>query len=95
MFLFNIPQFNNWILLHSGRLMCHLFLCIDILGPILLGSSIDLENINLDLSQKKQLIMCFTPDEFSDNIKPIFSKIDKRELRLGDDEKTIETGLVR
>lgn len=49
-----------------------------------------------DLSSlKKQLIMCFTPDEFSDNIKPIFSKIDKRELRLGDDEKTIETGLVR
>ena len=49
----------------------------------------------LDLSQKKQLIMCFTPDEFSDNIKPIFSKIDKRELRLGDDEKTIEAGLER
>lgn len=65
------------------------------LGRVSDNNRKNMATVFLDLSQKKQLIMCFTPDEFSDNIKPIFSKIDKRELRLGDDEKTIETGLVR
>ena len=48
----------------------------------------------LEISRNKQLIMCFTPDEYSENIHDILENVDKRELKLGEDETTIETGLV-
>ena len=54
----------------------------------------NMTSVLLDISRNKQLIMCFTPDEYSDNIKDILKDIDKRELKLGEDETTIETGLV-
>lgn len=54
----------------------------------------NMTSVLLDISQSKQLIMCFTPDEYSDNIKDILKDVDKRELKLGEDETTIETGLV-
>ena len=54
----------------------------------------NMTSVLLDISQNKQLIMCFTPDEYSDNIKDILKDVDKRELKLGEDETTIETGLV-
>ena len=47
-----------------------------------------------DISQKKQLIMCFTPDEYSENIQHILRDVDRRDLKLGEDETTIEIGLV-
>ena len=48
----------------------------------------------LEISRNKQLIMCFTPDEYSENIHDILKDVDIRELKLGADETTIETGLV-
>lgn len=45
----------------------------------------------LDISKKKQIIMLFTPDEYSTSVKSMYEGVaNVRELRLGADEKYIE-----
>lgn len=45
----------------------------------------------LDISKDKQIIMLFTPDEYSEAVKDIYTNIaDVRELKLTEDEKYVE-----
>ncbi len=45
----------------------------------------------LEISKEKQIIMLFTPDEYSDSVKSMYEKVaDVRELKLSADEKHVE-----
>lgn len=45
----------------------------------------------LEISKEKQIIMLFTPDEFSDSVKQIYNgKVDIRQLQLSNNEKYVE-----
>ena len=48
-----------------------------------------------EASTEKQIIMLFTPDEFSEDVKRVYgnNKVTIRELILGDDESAIESGV--
>ena len=47
----------------------------------------------LEVSRKKQIIMLFTPDEYSDNVRSIYERyVGIRNLILNDDETFIEGG---
>ena len=44
-----------------------------------------------DVSKEKQIIMLFTPDEYSEQVKRIYDPVaDVRELTLSADEKFVE-----
>ena len=45
----------------------------------------------LEVSKEKQIIMLFTPDEYSDSVKNMYESIaNMRELKLSADEKYVE-----
>ena len=47
-----------------------------------------------EVSAEKQIVMLFTPDEFSEEVKRVYSRdVDIVELQLNDDETTIVTGV--
>lgn len=49
---------------------------------------VNFSNILLNISKKKQIVLIFTPDEFSDNIKPIFDNVSQYDIEVTDSEYT-------
>jgi DNA sulfur modification protein DndD len=47
---------------------------------------VNFAEVLLDISKDKQMILILTPDEFSDNIKPIFENVPKFEIEILEEE---------